>query len=362
MPEVALFIDLDAIAENYGRLRAAAGARRVAAVVKADAYGLGAERVARRLRAAGCEDFFVARLAEGLALRRHLPKARIVVLEGPARGEVADFVAGALVPALNTPGQVALWSEAGRGLDRPLPAALHLDTGMCRLGLSRAEVAALDAARLRGVDVALVMSHLACADEPDHELNALQLARFAEMSGSLPAVPRSLANSSGIFLGSDYHFDLLRPGAALYGINPTPGRANPMLPVVRIQAPVLQVHRLDAPGTVGYGAVHATSSGSRIATVGVGYADGYMRAAGESGVAMIAGREVPIVGRISMDLMTLDVTALGEHEVGTGTPVELLTAPGGIDRVAEAAGTIGYELLTRLGQRFRRVYLESAGA
>ncbi|MEZ5863936.1 MAG: alanine racemase C-terminal domain-containing protein [Geminicoccaceae bacterium] len=181
---------------------------------------------------------------------------------------------------------------------------------MCRLGLSVAEAAELDADRLRAIDVALVMSHLACAEETANPMNALQAARFGEMSRRLPGAPRSFANSSGIFLGPAYHFDLLRPGAALYGINPTPGRANPMQPVVRIRAPVLQVHRLDAPGTVGYGAAHATSSGSRIATVGVGYADGYMRAAGAGSVAMIAGREVPIVGRISMDLMTLDVTAL----------------------------------------------------
>jgi alanine racemase len=362
MPEAALLIDLDAIAANYARLRAEAGGCRVAAVVKADAYGLGAERVAARLWAAGCADFFVARLAEGLALRRHLPKARIVVLEGPVPCEVADFVAAALVPTLNTPGQVELWGDAGRRLERPLPAALHLDTGMCRLGISATEAAGLDADRLRAIDVALVMSHLACAEETANPMNPLQAARFSEMSRRLPAAPRSLANSSGIFLGPAYHFDLLRPGAALYGINPTPGRPNPMQPVVRIRAPVLQVHRLDAPGTVGYGAAHATSSGSRIATVGVGYADGYMRAAGTGGVAVIAGREVPIVGRISMDLMTLDVTALGEHEVETGTPVDLLAGPGGIDRVAEVAGTIGYELLTRLGQRLRRVYLEATGA
>ncbi len=188
-------------------------------MVKADAYGLGAGRVAARLLAAGCEDFFVARLAEGLALRRCLPQARIFVLEGPERGEVGDIVAAALVPALNTPGEVELWSEAGRRIDRPLPAALHLDTGMCRLGLSRVQAAGLDADRLRAIDVVLVMSHLACAEETANPMNALQATRFAEMGRGRPAAPRSFANSSGIFLGPAYHFDLLRPGAALYGIN-----------------------------------------------------------------------------------------------------------------------------------------------
>lgn len=362
MPEAALIIDLDAIARNYATIRAVAGDRPVAAVVKANAYGLGADRVAPRLRAAGCEQFFVAKLVEGVALRRHLQDATIYVLEGLAAVEIDEFVACGLRPVLGTPGEIELWAAAGDRLGRRLPAAIHLDTGMCRLGLSSAEVAGLDRGRLRSIDLTLVMSHLACAEDPGHPMNARQLALFLELSQKLPPAPRSLANASGTFLGPAFHFDLLRPGAALYGINPTPGRPNPMQPVVRIRAPVLRVHRLDAPGTVGYGAAHAAEKGARIATVGVGYADGYMRSAGAGTFGLIAGREVPIVGRVSMDLMTLDVSALDEHQVEVGTPVELLAGPGGIDAVAEAGGTIGYELLTRLGHRLRRIHLESQRA
>ncbi len=362
MAEAELIVDLDAIAWNHARLRVEAGGRPVAAVVKADAYGLGAERVAARLHEEGCGHFFVARLGEALALRAHLPLVTIHVLEGVAEEQTEAFVEAGLRPVLNTPGEIELWAEAGRRLGRRLPAAIHLDTGMCRLGLSRAEVSGLEKDRLRAIDLTLVMSHLACAEDRAHPMNARQLALFIELAGMLPPAPRSLANASGIFLGPAYHFDLVRPGAALYGINPTPGRPNPMQPVVRIRAPVLRVHRLDAPGTVGYGAAHAAGEGARIATVGVGYADGYMRSAGAGTCAIVAGREVPIVGRISMDLMTLDVSGLDEHLVEVGAPVELLAGPGGVDAVAEAGGTIGYELLTRLGSRLRRVYLEAPRA
>ena len=359
MPEATLYIDLDAIARNYATIRAVAEGAAVAAVVKANAYGLGADRVAARLRAEGAGQFFVAKLAEAVDLRRHLPDATIHVLEGLDASEIGELVAQGLRPVLNTPGEIDLWAEAGRRLGRRLPAAIHLDTGMCRLGLVAAEVERLDPDRLCAIDLTLVMSHLACAEDRGHPMNARQLALFEELCRKLPPAPRSLANASGTFLGPAYHFDLVRPGAALYGINPTPDRTNPMQPVVRIVAPVLRVHRLDAPGTVGYGAAHAAEKGARIATVGVGYADGYMRAAGAGTFGIIAGREVPVVGRISMDLMTLDVSALDEHLVEVGTPVELLVGQGGIDAVAAAGGTIGYELLTRLGHRLRRVYLEA---
>jgi alanine racemase len=199
------------------------------------------------------------------------------------------------------------------------------------------------------------MSHLACAEEPDHPLNAEQLARFGELAGPFAGVPRSLANSSGIFLGPAYRFQLCRPGVALYGVNPTPGRPNPMMPVVRVEAPVLQVHEVDAPGSVGYGATRATRPGERIATVPVGYADGFPRAAG-AWAARFGGAELPLAGRVSMDLITVDATTA--PGLGPGSVVELLGGPDGVDRLAAAAGTIGYEVLTRLGRRFERVYLD----
>jgi alanine racemase len=228
---------------------------------------------------------------------------------------------------------------------------------MCRLGFSAADARRLAAATPPEIEPVLVMSHLACAEEPDHPLNAAQLGRFEELAPLFPGVPRSLANSSGIFLGPGWRQDLCRPGVALYGVNPTPGRPNPMLPVVGLTAPVLQVHEVDAPGSVGYGATYRTLPGAVIATVPVGYADGFPRAAGAA-KARIAGREVPIAGRVSMDLIGLDVSALGAGEVRPGMPVELIGGADGVDRLAEAAGTIGYEVLTRLGRRFERVYLD----
>ncbi len=201
------------------------------------------------------------------------------------------------------------------------------------------------------------MSHLACAEEPDHPLNEQQRRRFEQLRARLPAARASLANSSGIFLGRPFHFDLCRPGVALYGVNPTPGRTNPMIPVVTLEAPVLQVHDVGAPGTVGYGATYPTRSGMRIATVPVGYADGYPRAAGGRASAKIAGHVAPLAGRVSMDLITLDVSALPADAVRPGTMVTLIEGPDGVDELASSANTIGYEVLTRLGSRFARRYI-----
>jgi alanine racemase len=204
------------------------------------------------------------------------------------------------------------------------------------------------------------MSHLACAEEPDNPMNWEQLARFERLRPLLPAAPASLANSSGVFLGAAFHHQLCRPGVALYGVNPTPCRANPMAPVVTLEAPVLQVHEVGAPGSVGYGATYRTRGGARIATVPVGYADGYLRAAGERATARIAGHEVALAGRVSMDLISLDISGLAEGAVRPGVAVELIGGPDGVDRLAAAAGTIGYEILTRLGSRFARRYIRPA--
>ncbi len=352
-----LEIDLDAVAHNWRLLAARARPAACAAVVKADAYGLGLAPVARTLRQAGCRTFFVARLEEGARLRAHLPDAEILVLDGVGRGEEAELEAHRLVPVLNQPGELALWRRYAAARGRRLPAALHLDTGMTRLGFTPAEFAAVEEEDLAGLEPVLVMSHLACADEPDHPLNAAQRARFAAASRRFAGrVRRSLAASSGIFLGPDYRFELVRPGVALYGVNPVPGRPNPVRPVVRLVAPVLRVFTLDAPATVGYGATFEALAGARIATVPVGYADGLPRAASGRGRARIAGIEVPFAGRVSMDLLGLDVSALPEGTVAPGCEVEIVYGPEGVDRLAAAAGTIGYEILTRLGRRFVRHY------
>ena len=341
--QATLTIDLTAVAANWRALCARHGAD-VAGVVKADAYGLGAARVVPALAAAGCRHFFVAQLAEALAIRPLAPDAEIAVFAGPAAAEPAAYLANAITPVLNSLAQVAAWNGAG-------PAWLHVDTGMSRLGLDARELATVQAdirspaAILRGV-----MTHLVAAEVPDDPLNARQYARFAAACGHLPPVPRSLANSSGIFLG--FGSDLARPGAALYGINPTPGRPNPMRPVVALHAPVLALRDI-APGeTVGYNATWTATRPSRIATVGVGYADGWLRAQSNRGFACFDGAPVPLVGRVSMDLATYDVT---DHPgLAVGSLLELIGPNVPVERVAEAAGTNAYEILTALGRRYAR--------
>ena len=359
-----LTIDLDALAENYRRLCAELNGVPCAAVVKADGYGLGLTRVAPALFRAGARTFFVAQLGEAIALRGALPEAaQIYVLNGLAAGPAAEFQAQRVVPVLNSLGEVADWRRAARQgahqAQHELAAALHLDTGISRLGLPARELDTLAAEpeRLEGIELSHVMSHLACADAPEHPLNAAQLAEFRAARARLPAAPASLANSSGIFLGPDYHFDLGRPGVALYGINPTPGRPNPMRQVVRLQGKILQVREIDAPRTVGYGATHRAAGPTRVATVAVGYADGYLRSLSNRGSAWLGNQRVPVVGRVSMDLITLDVTGARPDSAHPGALVDLIGPELPVDDVAEAAGTIGYEILTALGQRYHRVYL-----
>jgi alanine racemase len=355
-----LTVDLGAIAGNYHRLRREALDAEVAAVVKADGYGLGLLEVAPALWQAGCRSFFVAHPGEGVALRATLAEAAIYVLHGLQWGTGADLADAALIPVLNHPGEVASYAAAARARGRRLPAALQIDTGMCRLGLAASELERLAGPDLDALELRLVMSHLACAEETGNPMNQEQLARFERLRALLPGAPASLANSSGMFLGPAFHYRLCRPGVALYGVNPTPDRVNPMTPVVTLEAPVLQVHEVGAPGSVGYGAVHRTRAGARIATVPVGYADGYLRAAGARAVARVAGHEVPLAGRVSMDLISLDVSALPAGAVHPGVMVELIGGPDGVDALAAAAGTIGYEVLTRLGSRFARRYIRPA--
>jgi alanine racemase len=352
-----LEVDIGAIVANWRALgaRLAPGAT-CAGVVKADAYGLGAAQVAPALARAGCTEFFVAHLEEALNLRPLLPgAASIFVLNGCLPGEEGAFVASDLVPVLNDPGQVGLWAGHARRLSRRLPAALHVDTGMSRLGLTRreAETLAAHASDIAPIDLRLVMSHLARAEE-DCEMNGAQRERFAILRAAWPSVRASLANSSGIFLGASFHFHLARPGAALYGINPVPGHPNPQLAVVRLTAPVLQIRDIAPPETIGYGATFQASSTMRVATLACGYADGWPRSLSNSGCVHHDGRMLALLGRVSMDTIVVDATLAPGLRVGDR--VELLGAAIGIDQVAESAGTNGYEVLTRLGRRFSRVY------
>jgi alanine racemase len=347
-----LEIDLAAIVANWSSLAERVVPAACGAVVKADAYGLGAGPVAQALAAAGCRLFFVATIDEGIALRQTLGYGcEIAVLNGLLPGCAADFAAGGLIPVLNDRGQIEEWVTAGGGWQ----AMLHVDTGMNRLGVPLPEIAAV-ANDFRGLRWRALVSHLACADEPQHSLNAAQLARFSEARRQFSRTPASLAASSGIFLGREFHFDFVRPGAALYGINPQPGRPNPMRPVVRLQGRILQAHQIDRGHTVGYGAGHVMDAPGRLATVAVGYADGWFRTFGCRGSGRIGGRRVPLVGQVSMDLMVFDVTAVDPSLARPGAFIELLDEEYGVDAAAADAGTIGYEVLTALGGRYHRMY------
>ena len=351
-----LDIDLGAIVANWHLLRGLHPTGPVAGVVKADGYGLGARPVARALHAAGCRHFFVALLEEALLIRPLLPGALVGVLNGLLPGTEADFVAHDITPVIGSLAELEGWAATGREVGRKLPAILHIDTGMARLGLDRRELATLkqDPARLAGIDLLYIMTHLVSSELAGAELNEQQRARFETAWMGLPPARRSLANSSGIFLGDGFGSDLARPGAALYGINPTPGAANPMRQVVRLTTRVLQVRDVATGESVGYNATWLAARPSRVATAAFGYADGWHRSLSGRGLAYFDGRPVPLVGRVSMDLTTFDVT---DHPtIGPGGWLEVIGPAFPPDHVAEAAGTNGYEVLTSLGHRFHRIY------
>jgi len=354
-----LTVDLAALAENWRLLAARTGPAECASVVKANAYGIGITEVAPALAASGCGTFFVATAEEGAELRGILgPEPNIFAFNGPMEATAADLLSHNVVPVLNDLGQIETWAETARTARSRLVAALHVDTGMNRLGLPPEEVAVLGAEpkRLEGIEVALVMSHLACAEEPDNPKNEDQIISFLRFKGALTPAPASLANSSGIFLGAQTHFEMVRPGAALYGVNPTPGNANPMAEVIHLQGKILQVRQIDSPQSVGYGAAFDADSPRRIATIALGYADGYLRSIGGRGAGVLGGIRVPIAGRVSMDLLSLDVTDAPTKLAIPGAWVSLIGGGIPLDEVAEAAGSIGYEILTALGPRYRRVY------
>jgi alanine racemase len=356
-PTAILEIDLAALADNYRLLAGRAAGAAVAPAVKADAYGLGAAQVATALAAAGARTFYVAQLAEALELRSLLPSARLCVFNGCLPGEERDFVANSLVPVLNSLAQACLWQATARAAGRRLPAILHFDTGLTRLGIppDEADSFVAGAGVLHGLSIEALMSHLACSDEPGHPMNAVQLERFRERVSRFDDAPGSLAASSGIFLGSEYCFEEVRPGYALYGGNPAAG-PNPMRPVVSLRARILQVRRVDSPTTVGYGASHRVGGPTRLATLGLGYADGFHRALSNRGRLFLDGVPLPVVGRVSMDLIVVDVSQLPEAKAQPGMLLDVLGPDQDIDALARDCGTIGYELLTQLGRRYHRSY------
>lgn len=350
-----LTVRLGAIAENYKDFRRLAERAATAGVVKADGYGLGAEFIAPALAAAGCDTFFVARLEEGIALRRVLPDVRIFVLDGAPTEAVPGLIAHRLTPVLNSLDQIATY---GAGASSPRDAAIHIDTGMNRLGLPQEELSILAAewrTRLKNINPVLVMSHLACGDEPKSRMNATQLTRFRAALAMLPPAPASLAASGGAYLGPAYHFDLIRPGVGLYGGAPQEG-GPPLRTAAVLCAQVLQLRRIGHGDSVGYAATFEAKKPTIIATVALGYAGGISRVLSNKGIAWAGKARVPYVGRVSMDMITVDVTDLPGIRVGD--MVELLGDHVPLEEVASLAGTNAYEILT--GLKLPRHYADAA--
>ncbi len=359
-----LTISLAALRANWGELNRRSGTAECAGVIKADAYGLGLGEIARALTAEGCRTFFVATLHEARVVREAQPGAAIYVLDGLLPASSPHYAGFDLRPCLSSLAEVREWAAYCDATGRRLRAAVHIDTGINRLGLAPAEVEMLATSErdlCNHFELSLVMSHLACADEPEHPMNVRQRQRFDALRIKLPKAPASLANSGGTFLGADYHYDLVRPGIALYGGRALEGKPNPMQWVVQLQARILQIRDVPANEPIGYGATFRTERASRIATIACGYADGFLRAlSGPSGkpgpVGFIGEHPVTVVGRVSMDLITVDVTDVPEKQAVRGAWVEVLGSRTTIDDLTDRAGTIGYELLTRLGRRVLRVY------
>ena len=365
-------IDIDAITGNWNMLDSRnGGATETAAVVKADGYGLGAAALVPYLANAGCRTFFVMSLAEAVIVRRALDDAeytntRVFTLSGCHAGQEDDFNTFRINPVINSIEQLQRLAASNHRWD----AAIHVDTGMTRLGLDRAELDSLKAIledgghALGGISPCLLMSHLTASEDPHDDASARQLAAFTKVREMFPDVPASLGNSGGTLLGGDYRFDMTRPGIALYGLHPAGRQAEgvqmeeaaALTPAVIWQARILQHRTALAGDAVGYNGTHILERDSRIATVGVGYADGYPRSLGDRAQVEIAGHLAPVVGRVSMDSITIDVTDVDPGKVDAAGHATLLGPAYGLAQMAHDAGTIGYEILTQLGQRPKRCF------
>ncbi len=360
-----LTIDLSALAANFRELAARVAPAKCAAVVKGDAYGIGLVPAASTLWQAGARTFFVALLSEARKLRELLPDAEIFVLNGLFPGTEATYQEHALLPVLGSVPEIERWQQFCERTGEALPAALHVDTGMNRLGLTAAEAVNVAEGRDElGFPLALLMSHLACADEPDHPLTVRQLEDFQAIAALFPDVRASLANSAGVLGDPSLYFDLVRPGIAVYGGRPRADVA-PLRPVVRLDLRIVQVRHVHEGETVGYGAAHTARRGSRVAILSAGYADGIPRLASASDLrpgaeAVVAGHRCPLIGRISMDLLAVDITDVDEDAVAPGDVATLLGDGLGLEDLARHSATIDYEILTSLGRRYHRRWVQGA--
>jgi len=355
-----LTIDLGALRANYRALAAQVAPAECGAVVKADAYGLGAAKVVPALYMEGCRTFFVAHLSEAISLGDAIGEGSTVIILNGLDPDCESLCADlGFLPVLNSTSQVERWRSVARERKTALPAVLQVDSGMSRLGLDLEAAARLaaDPRLAKEISLRLIMTHLACADEPGHIANVAQLARFNIARSLFPGVPASCANSGGSFLGPQYHFDIARPGVALFGVAPSPA-AGALQPVVHLKARVLQIREIPAEAGVGYGLDFIADRPRRIATVAAGYADGWPRHLSNVGAAWHCGRRLPIAGRVSMDSMSVDITALLIDDLDEGDFVELIGPSQSLDTVASEAGTIAYEILTSLGRRHHRIYVD----
>jgi alanine racemase len=357
-----LTIDLDAIVANWRKLEKTAVPAECAGVVKADAYGCGAVEVSKALAGAGCKTFFVATLDEARVVRAALPQATIYSLDGFFQNTGDAYAQINCKPVIGDLNELAEWDVFCRRSGWNGGAAIHIDTGMNRLGLTVTEAQGI-IPRINAGDhgITLVMSHLVSAELVNNQTNARQLTAFREIASHFTNVQASLSNSSGIYLGAQFQFDMVRPGSALYGVNPTPEADNPMQGVVDLKARIVQIRHVERGETVGYGGTWTARRPTKLAIVAAGYADGYFRAAsandGTRGAeVMVAGKRCPVAGRISMDLMAVDITDLPANAARRGHMVTLIGEGITVDELAHHFGTIGYEVLTSLGRRYARVY------
>lgn len=354
-----LTISLKALAANYRHFQDKVGETcAVAGVVKADAYGLGLKPIVEALTVLNCPQYFVATLDEAIQLRHVNAKAPVAVLGGLFHGAEEEYLAHNITPVLNSPDDIARWKNLVHQKEQSLPALLHIDTGMNRLGLSADETSALlqDKTQIEGIEIKTIMTHFACADDKDHPLTKKQAHDFANIAQHFPSAQKSLANSPGLFRSDAYHHDMVRPGYSLYGGNPTPELDNPMQGVVSLNARILQTRQCKKGESIGYGASHIFDQDRVTATIGMGYADGFQRSANAQKHVYYQGQSCPIIGRVSMDLVTVDLTHL-EQKPKAGDMLEILGPHQTIDDLANAIGTIGYEILTSLGRRYARTYI-----
>lgn len=357
-----LIIDLDALVHNYKTLERIAAPARCAAAVKANAYGLGIDPIASSLFDAGCNDFFVATLDEAITLRALVPTALIYVLNGVRENEVSVFHEHDLIPVLNTIGEMDLWLQLGLIDGEAQPGVLHIDTGMNRLGIPVSDIEDNQEQLLEKVNrlnLTLVMSHLACSDNQDHPMNAQQLKLFNEIRGLFSTTAASLANTEGVLLGASYHHHMVRPGIGLYGGTISAQEASEFQDVVRLEAPILQLKTVPKGSSVGYDATWVAEKDSLIATVALGYADGYALSFSNKSIAIVHGMMVPVVGRISMDLLTLDVSALGRDNVEQGERAIFLGDGLHVKDIAAKGNMHSYQMLTTIGSRVSREYIKA---